>query len=148
MPGVTFRLGSTRACFLPIAFFQTDFVNNEKLNQLKELSFCHKLKYSKTHLAETWCCKPLIIQAQNIWSNRIHSLKNLGSPTFGSKDIVIRNQSLWQRLNSFGGVFFDLHILHYPPLLTYAKSAIQHIRPTSTCFYSCDMDLWPQRPAP
>ena len=34
--------------------------------------------------------KPLIFQAQNILSNRIHSLKYLGSTTFGFKDIVIR----------------------------------------------------------
>ena len=39
-------------------------------------------------------------------------------------------------------------LILYTPFLTYAKSAIQHIRPTSTWFYSCDMDLWPQRPAP
>ena len=36
----------------------------------------------------------------------------------------------------------------YTPLLTTAKSAILHIRPTSTSrFYSCYMNLWPQRPA-
>ena len=31
----------------------------------------------------------------------------------------------------------DLHKIHYT-----------HIQPTSTWFYSCYMDLWPQRPAP
>ena len=44
-------------------------------------------------------------------------------------------------------IFRPKHI-RYTPLLTYAKSAIQHIRSTSTWFYSCDMDMWPQRPAP
>ena len=34
------------------------------------------------------------------------------------------------------------------PLLTYAKSAVLNIRPNSTLFYSCYMDLWPQRPVP
>ena len=38
--------------------------------------------------------------------------------------------------------------IRYTPLLTYAKSAILHIRPTSTWFYRYYMDLWPQRPAP
>ena len=33
-------------------------------------------------------------------------------------------------------------------LLTCAKFAILNIRPTSTWFYSCYMDMWPQRPAP
>ena len=38
--------------------------------------------------------------------------------------------------------------IRYAPLLTYTKSAILHIRPTSTWFNSCYMDMWPQRPAP
>ena len=44
-------------------------------------------------------------------------------------------------------IFRPTHIRH-TPLLTYAKSAILQIRPTSTWYYSCYMDLWPQRPAP
>ena len=36
--------------------------------------------------------------------------------------------------------------IRYTPLLTYAKSPILHIRPSSLWFYSCYMDLWPQRP--
>ena len=44
-------------------------------------------------------------------------------------------------------IFRPTHIRH-TLLLTYAKSAILHIRPTSTWYYSCYMDLWPQRPAP
>ena len=44
----------------------------------------------KPHIFKTRCCKPLIFQTQIIWSKRIHSLKNLRSATFGSKDIVIR----------------------------------------------------------
>ena len=55
-----------------------------------ELSLCVKLKYSNSYTFGTRCCKPLIFQIQNIWSNRIHGLKYLRSTTFGSKDIVIR----------------------------------------------------------
>ena len=57
---------------------------------LKELSLCHKLKYSNLYILKNWCDKPLIFQIQVIWSNRIHSLKYLRSTTFGFKDIVIR----------------------------------------------------------
>ena len=44
----------------------------------------------------TWLCKPLIF-----YDFRIHSLKYLKSTTLGCKAIGIKNQSLWQRLNSF-----------------------------------------------
>jgi len=44
-------------------------------------------------------------------------------------------------------IFRPTHIRH-TLLLTCAKSDILHIRPTSTWFFSCYMDLWPQRPAP
>ena len=40
-----------------------------------------------------------------------------------------------------------LHI-HYTTHPLYYTSAILHIRPTSTWFYSCYMDFWPQLPAP
>ena len=45
---------------------------------------------SNTQTFLTWWCMPLIFHIQNIWSNKIHSFKYLRSPTFGSKDIVIR----------------------------------------------------------
>ena len=56
----------------------------------KELSLCHKLKYWNPYIFRIQCCKPLIVQTQIIWFNRIHSLKYLRSTTFGSKDIAIR----------------------------------------------------------
>ena len=49
---------------------------------------------------------------------------------------------------NIGWCIFRPTQIHYTPLLTYAKYAILHIRPTSTWFYSCFMHLWPQRPAP
>ena len=66
----------------------------------KELSLWNKIKYLNLNIFRTWCCKSLIFQTQIIWSNRILCLKYLRSATFGSKDIVIRYQSMWQRLNS------------------------------------------------
>ena len=56
----------------------------------KELSLWNKIKYLNLNILRTRCCKPLILQIQIIWSNRIHSLKYLRPATFGSKDIVIR----------------------------------------------------------
>ena len=50
----------------------------------------NKIKYLNLNIFRTRFCKPLIFQTQIIWSNRIYSLKNLRSATFGSKDIVIR----------------------------------------------------------
>ena len=55
----------------------------------KELSLWNKIKYLNLNIFRTRCCKPLIFQTQIILSIRIHSLKYLGSATFGSKDIVI-----------------------------------------------------------
>ena len=52
----------------------------------------------------------------------------------------------WHKVK--GWCIFRPTQIRYTPLLTYAKSVILHIRPTSTWFYSCYMDLWPQRPAP
>ena len=57
---------------------------------LKELSLCHKLKFSNPYIYGTWCCRLLILQTKIIWSNRIHSLKYLWSTTLESKDIGFR----------------------------------------------------------
>ena len=62
-----------------------------------------------------------------------------------SKIIVQMTHMSWPIM---GGVFFYHTQIRYTPLLAYAKSAILHIRPTSTWFYSCYMDFWPQRAAP
>ena len=71
----------------------------------KELSLWNKIKYLNQNIFRIRCCKPLIFQTQITLSNRNHSLKYLRYVTFGSKDIVIRKQSLWQRLNSFVFLF-------------------------------------------
>ena len=44
------------------------------IHWLKELSYCHKLKFSMSYVFTTWWCKPLICQTKIILSNRIHSL--------------------------------------------------------------------------
>ena len=66
---------------------------------LKELSLCHKLKFSNPYIFAILKCISLIFQTQIISSNIIHSLKYLRSVSLGCKDI--ENQSLWQKLNSF-----------------------------------------------
>jgi len=55
----------------------------------KELSLCHKLKYSNPFIYWTWCCRLLIFQTKIIWCNKIHSLKYLRSTTLGCRDIGI-----------------------------------------------------------
>ena len=51
-------------------------------------------------------------------------------------------------MNWIGWCIFRPKQIRYTPLLTYAKSAILLIRSTSTWLYSCQMNLWSQRPAP
>ena len=41
-------------------------------DMVKELSLCHKLKFSNSYIFETWCCKSLIFYT--VGSNNIHSL--------------------------------------------------------------------------
>jgi len=57
---------------------------------IKELSLCHKLKFSNPYIYGTWCCRLLIFQTKIILCNRIHSLKYLRSTTLGCRDIRIR----------------------------------------------------------
>ena len=42
---------------------------------LKEVSFCHKLKFSNPYIFATCWCKPLIFQTWTILSNIVYSLK-------------------------------------------------------------------------
>ena len=65
--------------------------------QPKELSFCHKLKFSNPYTFVTWWCKFVIFQTQIIKSSRIYSLKNQSLQNW------VANQSLLQKLN-----FFDI----------------------------------------
>ena len=46
-----------------------------------------------------------MFQAQNICSDRIHSLKYLGSTTFGSKDIVNRKPEFVEKTQFFCETF-------------------------------------------
>ena len=55
----------------------------------KELSLCHKLKYSNPYIYWTWCCRLLIFQTKIIWCNKVHILKYLRSTTMGCRDIGI-----------------------------------------------------------
>ena len=43
-----------------------------EISWIKELSLCHKLKFSNPYIFETWCCKSLIFYT--VGSNNIHSL--------------------------------------------------------------------------
>ena len=101
--------------FNAVNFVEKPFKNNQLsktliFDQKKELSLCHKFKFSNPYFFATWWCKPLIFHTLIIWSNRIHSLKCLRSSTLGYKDTGIKNQSLWQRLNFF--IWVPLFIGH------------------------------------
>ena len=64
-----------------------------------ELSFCHKLWFSKSYIFATQCRRPLLFQTMNsIRSNNV-SLKYQSFTPSGLKHIV--NLSLWQKLISF-----------------------------------------------
>ena len=67
----------------------------------KELSLCHKLKFSNPYIFGTWCCRLLIFQTKMIWCIRIHSLKFLRCTNWVAEIYELENQSLCQRLNSF-----------------------------------------------
>ena len=72
-------------------------------SMLKEMSFCHKLKFSNpySYIYETWWCKALIFQTLIIWSYRIHSLKYKRSMTLGCKDTRIRKSWFVARIQFF-----------------------------------------------
>ena len=72
-----------------LAKFKIFLIDFEKFPG-KELSLCHKLKFSNPYIYGTWCCRLLIFQTKIIWCNRIHSLKFLRSTTLGCRDIGIR----------------------------------------------------------
>jgi len=59
-------------------------------NFWKELSFCLKLKFYNPYISATWFCKPLIIQTQTVWFDRIQGLKYQTSTLLGCKDYKIR----------------------------------------------------------
>ena len=74
----------------------------------KELSLCHKNWFSYPYIFLTWWRKALIFQTKVILSNRIHSLKYLGSTTLGCKGIeiwkskfVAKTQFLYSKYNVY-----------------------------------------------
>ena len=86
-------------CLQNIIFFQMPIFKNfmsclrKKLPErcfVKELSLCHKLKNFNLHIFGMYYIRPLVFQTYIIYSNLIHSLKYLRSPTLGYKDIGIR----------------------------------------------------------
>ena len=101
----------------PIFSFSILSQNLSCLKLRKELSFRHKLKYSNSYIFATWWCKPLIFQTYNISSNIIYSLKYQRFMTSGCKDIRIKNLSLWQKLNSFGGKLNKKAVYLHPAFL-------------------------------
>ena len=62
----------------------------------KELSRCHKLKFSNLQKFATWWCKLLIFQTWIICYHCYHCYHLISG---------LENQSLWQRLNSFPKFF-------------------------------------------
>ena len=103
----------------------------------KELSLCHKYQFSNAYITKTRWRKSLIFQTLIIWSFRLHSLKYLGSTTLGCRDKGIKNQSLWQWLNSFtrsggGGNYrcfiLELRDLDHWVLKSKATKALPSIR--------------------
>ena len=67
--------------------------NCKPKTSLKELSFCHKLKFYNLYFFETWFCIPLIFQTfKAFWSFRIYSLKYQRSTTSGCTN---RNYNYW-----------------------------------------------------
>ena len=65
---------------------------------LKELSFCHKLRFSNSHNLATCFPAPLIFQTFNSGRSNSLSLKYQRFTPSGCKDI---GDSLLQKLNSF-----------------------------------------------
>ena len=98
---------------------------------IKELSLCHKLKFSNPYIYWTWCCRLLIFQTKIIWGNRIHSFKYLRSTTLCCREIGIRKSEFVSKTqflslySSFkiikGAVYFSqtqiLKSLHFQPEL-------------------------------
>ena len=60
-------------------------------NNAKELSLCHKLEFSNFYIFAILWWKPLIFQIWINWSNRIYTLKYVGSKRSGCKDIGVEN---------------------------------------------------------
>ena len=85
---------------------------------LKELSLCHKLKFSNLYIFTTGWCRPLIFQTNIIWSNRILSLKYLRH--WVAQILGLENLCLWQRLNSF--VFVSSVTINWPLIVRLLKT--------------------------
>ena len=68
-------------------------------NPVKELSLCHKIKYSCSYILATQCRRPLIFQTINSVRSNNLSLKYQRFTPTGCRE----NLRLWQKLNSFAG---------------------------------------------
>jgi len=78
----------------------------------KELSLCHKLKFSNPYIYGTWFWGLLIFQ---IWCHKIHSLKYLRSTTFGCTIIGMNSNLILETWF----VDFIHHIFYLNSLLFY-----------------------------
>jgi len=74
--------------------------------QVKELSLCHKLKYSTPCIFATCWCKLLKFQTLIILSNIIYSLEYLRSTTLGCKDKGIRKSEFVVQTQFLSCFFF------------------------------------------
>ena len=75
----------------------------------KELSLCHKLKFSNPYIFAILKCISLIFQTQIISSNIIHSLKYLRSTTISCKDIGIRKSEFVAKTQFLSA--FSIHLV-------------------------------------
>ena len=64
----------------------------------KELSLCHKLRFSNLYIFGTKCCRPQIFQTYLIQQNSYFETRSKNSV---EKIQRLENLSLWRRLNSF-----------------------------------------------
>ena len=70
----------------------------------KELSLCHKLKFSPPYIFATWCSKSLIFQT---WSSRICSFKYLRSTTLVCEDKGVRKSEFVENTHFLSYYFLD-----------------------------------------
>ena len=72
------------------------------------MSFSHKFKFSNPYVFAIWCHRPQIFQIMNSVRPNKLSFKCLTFTPSGYKGL--ENLSLWQRLNSFTFVIFQIRI--------------------------------------
>ena len=65
------------------------------------MSFSHKFKFSNPYVFAIWCHRPQIFQIMNSVRSKVYTIRLYKG---------LENLSLWQRLNSFTFVIFQIRI--------------------------------------